>query len=107
MAEAKVRFETLDLDDADPGTEQVFGFNCPKYDRRCDGLVIAGRTTLKRDPLGQNGGVAQWDWDGNRDRPTFTPSVNCGKCWHGFIRNGRTVDCAGKDEPDLPGRTKT
>lgn len=102
MADARVRFETTNYDAAAAGEEQIFGFNCPKHDRRCDGLTIAGRTDRKRDGQGQNGGVAQWDWDGNRERPTFTPSVNCGSCWHGFIENGRTVDCAKKDEPEIP-----
>jgi hypothetical protein len=106
MADAKVHFETLDLDDAKPGEEQFFDFNCPKYDRKCGGLVIAGKTPLPRDGQGKNGGVPQWDWDGNRDAPTFSPSINCGKCWHGYIRKGRTVDCADKDEPEIE-RTRT
>lgn len=101
MSEAKVKFETLEFDAAEAGQEQRFDFNCPMHDRRCGALVIAGRTTLKRDPQGQNGGIAQWDWDGNRERPTFSPSVNCGGCWHGYIRNGRCVSAQGSDEPDI------
>ena len=101
VREAKVTFETLDYETAELGKEQRFDFNCPKHDRRCGSLVIAGRTALKRDPQGQNGGIAQWGWDGNREYPTFTPSVNCGGCWHGYIRNGRTVDCQGIDEPEI------
>jgi hypothetical protein len=61
---------------------------------------------LKRDPQGQNGGIAQWDWNGDRNSPTFTPSVNCGSCWHGYIRDGRAVDCNGNDEPEIQ-RIKT
>ena len=99
MSAADVRFDTLDYDPAEPGKEQTFDFKCPKHNRRCGGLVIAGRTHLKRDPNGQNGGVAQWDWDGNRDAPTFTPSINCIPCWHGYIRAGRCVNVNGADEP--------
>jgi hypothetical protein len=106
VSDAKVTFETLDYELAESGKEQRFDFNCPLHDRRCGALVIAGRTTLKRDPQGQNGGIAQWDWDGNRDAPTFSPSVNCGSCWHGYIRNGRTVDTQGNDQPDIL-RTRT
>ncbi len=39
-----------------------------------------------------------WGWNGNREAPTLTPSINCiaekdgkptGGCgWHGFIQNG-------------------
>ena len=66
----------------------------------CSGLLIAGRSDIKRDGQGGNGGRPQWDWDGNREAPTFSPSINCGSCWHGYIRAGRCVDTAGKDEPE-------
>ena len=102
MAEAKVQFEDINHDDAAPGAEAWFSFRCPKYDRFCGSLPIAGRHPgVKRDGQNQNGGSAMWDWDGKRDAPTFTPSVNCGKCWHGYIRNGRTVDCQNVDEPEI------
>lgn len=67
MADAKVTFETLDYEPAASGQEQRFDFNCPKHDRRCGALVIAGRTDLPRDGQNRNGGIAQWDWDGNRE----------------------------------------
>ena len=44
----------------------------------------------KHRPRGQKGGVAQWDWDGDRERPTFRPSINCGGGWHGYIEKGRS-----------------
>lgn len=101
MSDARVTFAQLGALDAAPGHEQTFSFACPKHGgRRCEFLVIAGRTTLKRDPQGKNGGVAQWGWDGDRDRPTFTPSINCGGCWHGYIENGRCVDVNRRDEPE-------
>lgn len=100
MSDAKVEFHTLnDAYDAAPGAEQSFSFACPLAKRRCGNLIIAGRTDLKRDPQGKNGGVAQWGWDGNREAPTFTPSVNCGGCWHGYIERGRCVDTEKNDEP--------
>ena len=34
-----------------------------------------------------------WQWDGNMDLPTLTPSVNCVEVWHGFITHGRMVSC--------------
>lgn len=102
MADARVAFETTEYDAAEQGSEQLFGFDCPKRDRRCEGLVIAGKTTYPRDPQGKNGGVPQWDWDHNRTLPSFAPSISCGACgWHGYIRGGRTVDCANKDEPEI------
>lgn len=60
---------------------------------------------------------ARWTWDGNMERPTFSPSINViGRC-HYFIRAGRIEFCsdskhrlAGQtvDLPDIPpkeGRT--
>ena len=101
MSDAKVRFFTLDWEPATAATAQCFSFNCPSRDRRCENLIIAGRTDFKRDPQGKNGGIAQWDWDGNFDCPTFSPSVNCGNCWHGFIERGRCVNTAKSDESEI------
>ncbi len=99
MSTADVRFyQQGEEAEAEPGKEQVFSFRCPKTGRRCGDMVIAGRTTLKRDGQNKNGGIAQWDWDGNREAPTFKPSVNCVGCWHGYIEKGRCVDCSKKDE---------
>lgn len=39
-----------------------------------------------------------WKWDGNRDKPTITPSIRHvpykpGACnWHGFVTNGEWVN---------------
>lgn len=101
MSDAAVRFGRLDDLEVTPGQEQTFSFACPKHrGRRCEGLVIVGRTALKRNPQGQDGGVAQWTWNGDRERPTFAPSINCTRCWHGFIENGRCVGVNHQDEPE-------
>jgi hypothetical protein len=101
VSAADVTFHTQDWEPASHGAEQQFSFACPKrHGERCEGLVIAGRTMLKRHPQSQDGGIAQWDFDGNRDAPTFSPSINCGYCgWHGYIRSGRCVSTNGADEP--------
>jgi hypothetical protein len=100
MSDAKVEFGRLD---GSEGPEQTFSFQCPKHNRRCGDLIIAGRTDTKRDGQNRNGGTAQWDWLNapNREAPTFSPSINCGGCWHGYIQNGRCVDTMRKDEPEI------
>lgn len=37
----------------------------------------------------------RWNWDGNRDQPTVTPSVKqVGGCeWHGWLTNGEWRSC--------------
>lgn len=34
-----------------------------------------------------------WQWDGNRGKPTLTPSVWRRGHWHGWFRAGRMVSC--------------
>ncbi|MBI1173528.1 hypothetical protein GC209_19245 [bacterium] len=92
-----------------------FTFRCPVHNRGrdpekrtnvCPDLLIAAGPHsaahgIKRDPQSKNGGHAQWDWDGNRQAPTFAPSIRCSGCgWHGYIRAGRCVDTSGREEPD-------
>jgi hypothetical protein len=70
-----------------------FGFTCPRGRGACYGLLIAGRTNLKRSPKGGDGGVPMWDLkDDTPGKETFHPSINCKDCWHGYIRNGQCVD---------------
>lgn len=107
MSDARVTFARLsELYDPPSGQEQTFAFNCPKKNgRRCEGLIISQRTNLPHDPQSKNGGIAQWEWPNAPDRstPTFTPSINCGRCgWHGYIEKGRCVNTAKQDEPEPP-----
>jgi hypothetical protein len=84
-----------------------FSFPCAREVRdTCASLLIAegphsAAHGVKRNGQNQNGGRAQWDWDGNRAAPTFSPSINCESAcgWHGYIRNGRCVNSSGQDEP--------
>jgi Family of unknown function (DUF6527) len=112
MSAANVQFLTVEGDPCPSDRKpERFTFRCvgrnrdkcsPNYpDLTCANLLIAGATDIKRDPQGQNGGRPQWDWDGNKENPTFSPSINCeAHCgWHGYIRNGRCVSSAGIDEP--------
>lgn len=34
-----------------------------------------------------------WNWDGNEDKPTLTPSINAVGAWHGYVTAGRMVSC--------------
>lgn len=91
MADARVDFVR---DDA--GVPKRFEFACPRVKgQRCGWLSLrpkgSPRTTER----------PQWEWDGDEEKPTFSPSVNCRDCWHGFIESGRTVRSqGGPDEPE-------
>lgn len=39
--------------------------------------------------------VPPWQWDGNRDKPTITPSIQVlsGCKWHGYLTNGEFTTC--------------
>jgi hypothetical protein len=77
-----------------PGATAHILFVCPNG-KRC--AVLLGPTQVDRPTPD---GLCIWAWDGNRDRPTITPSINCiaekdgkatGGCgWHGFITAGVT-----------------
>jgi hypothetical protein len=92
MSDAQVKFFADDKRPADPGAEVFFAFTCPRGRGSCGFLPILGRTSMRHDPQNKNGGTAHWTWDGDRDAPTFSPSINCGGCWHGYIKRGRCVD---------------
>jgi hypothetical protein len=75
-----------------PGANGHILFICPNG-RRCG--VLLGPTFVDRpNPKA----LCIWGWDGNIDKPTLTPSINCvaekdgkptGGCgWHGFITCG-------------------
>ncbi len=75
-----------------PGANGHIIFVCPN-NKRCS--VLIGPTFVDRP---NPDALCVWGWDGNRDRPTLTPSINClaekdgkptGGCgWHGFITAG-------------------
>lgn len=75
-----------------PGSTGHILFVCPNG-KRCS--VLLGPTFVPRPAEGK---CNVWAWDGNRERPTITPSINCisekdgkptGGCgWHGFITAG-------------------
>lgn len=67
-------------------------FVCPNG-RRC--TILLGPRHVDRSSPDR---LCVWKWDGNMDRPTITPSINCiaekdgkptGGCgWHGYITDG-------------------
>jgi hypothetical protein len=75
-----------------PGVTAHLMFVCPNG-RRCG--VLVGPVAVSRPTPDQ---LSVWGWNGDQDRPTLTPSINClaekdgkpaGGCgWHGFITNG-------------------
>lgn len=75
-----------------PGATGHIIFVCPNG-KRCS--VLVGPTSVGRPT---SDALCIWGWNGNTERPTLTPSINCiaekdgkptGGCgWHGFITNG-------------------
>ncbi len=61
----------------------------PKWLRfgcRCDARITCAIALRPQ----KNAVGASWGWDGNREAPTVTPSINCEKgCgWHGWLKAG-------------------
>jgi hypothetical protein len=75
-----------------PGANGHIMFVCPNG-KRC--AVLVGPQPVGRP---EEGKLCIWGWDGNREQPTLTPSINCiaekdgkatGGCgWHGHITAG-------------------
>ena len=97
-ATAKVQFFRLNYEPCpDDERPSRFSFECPRGRGRCGQLLIAGADLGggRRAESGKR--PACWTWDGNREAPTFAPSIHClseaggrpaGGCgWHGHIRN--------------------
>lgn len=61
-----------------------FGFECPK---RIDGYICTG-LIIRDNPSNVAKERATWIWNGDRDYPTFSPSINCIGCSHGYIERG-------------------
>lgn len=76
-----------------PGATAHILFVCPNG-RRC-GLLLGPAFIGRPRP----DALCIWQWDGDVDCPTITPSINClaekdgkpaGGCgWHGFVTKGR------------------
>ena len=77
-----------DYDLSQPGRERrKCVFSCPRRPGEiCEVL-------LKPWPISDG---KAWTWDGNREQPTLTPSINCngpsGCGWHGFITAGKLIN---------------
>ena len=61
-------------------------------------ILPSGSTcTIPLRPVPQTGrpinGGHSWQWDGNEDKPTLTPSINAEGSWHGWVRSGRMESC--------------
>lgn len=57
---------------------------------RCPGCNVPQALAFRGIP-GATG--ATWEWDGNAEQPTLTPSVHHVGCWHGWLTAGQWVPC--------------
>jgi hypothetical protein len=94
---SQLRFDWLNLSYEPVGPDEKparFGFTCPNGNGQCFGMLLRpGPHTAEGIPQPPK---KTWEWDGNRERPTFSPSIDCKlggvPCWHGWIRDGKLVD---------------
>lgn len=62
-------------------------FSCPCGCGAPSRLPI-GLKTKPRRGIDAGGIQATWEWDGNREAPTLTPSIHHIDHWHGFLTKG-------------------
>lgn len=88
------RFESLDDVRGVPGAFEFYKYQ----DRYPAGMIYCCPCGCERlgalhfRPGNVDGG-ASWEWDGNMDAPTLTPSVLHRDHWHGFLTAGVWVSC--------------
>ncbi len=74
-----------------PGQLGRLSYGCPRGKGHCGAVVICNGPKPPSFKV--------WGWDGNIEKPTLTPSINClahgpdgekyaGCGWHGFVRSG-------------------
>lgn len=94
MSTLRFDFLNLDYSKCPPSKKPaLFGFTCPNGKGQCTGLHLrAGPHTAANtfQPADRT-----WIWNGDREKPTFSPSINCkvgnATCWHGWIKDGKLV----------------
>ena len=88
------RFESIDEVQAVPGAFEFYTYR----DRHPAGMIYCcpcgcGRTgALAFRPTDEEG-RASWEWDGNWEQPTLSPSILHKDHWHGFLTAGVWVSC--------------
>jgi hypothetical protein len=98
--------DVLEADAANPGDFQFRSMDYEPTDTPCGGEDRLGRLAYRcprtGNPCGDiivgknhkpNMGCPTWEWDGNLDAPTLTPSINCKACWHGYLKAGVFEEC--------------
>lgn len=85
-----------------PGGPYGINFRCPCG---CDSIYGASFDNHPEAWLSQGGKQGRWHWDGDREKPTLTPSLGLykhvpeqrvgpdGYHWHGFLRAGVFEEC--------------
>jgi hypothetical protein len=80
------------LHDGQPDKPRTFlRFVCPRNPERHCGVFVHPSPGVPHSHV--------WEWDGNVESPTLSPSIHCGPnshpgCgWHGFVRDGVLKEC--------------
>ena len=67
----------------EPNGQRRFWFICP-------GCMTMAPLAIR--PV-IDGSPQSWEWDGNTEAPTLTPSINHNGCWHGWLTAGQFTSC--------------
>lgn len=58
-------------------------------------IILPGETVVDCVPVlyGPTQKEREWEWDGNADKPTLSPSIDYGGHWHGYLEKGHLRSC--------------
>lgn len=82
--------EVAEAFDLSPGD---FCFKMTREDQRVMWICLPNGTTSVIRIRPYSGPEPSWEWDGNEEKPTLTPSIYAIGIWHGWARAGRLVSC--------------
>jgi len=92
MAENRTSFDgkrVLNMDEAHQVGLGAFCFDSREWHLLAMMPDKNGTPTLCSFNIGDAKADPYWYWNGDRDKPTLSPSLHWPGHWHGWLRNGR------------------
>lgn len=71
-----------------PDGQEYIGVMIPSHKN----FIVEGRCSVLL-PISATGEGRTWKFDGDKGKPTLSPSIGVEGEWHGHIINGRLVEC--------------
>lgn len=82
------RFEYRGTDNEPSAVDRLEQVDRVAFQCRMKGRKPGNWCSVNIKDRGHDAENRNWSLAGTLDAPTLQPSINCGGCWHGFVRDG-------------------